>query len=74
MGMSIDKYGLVVPIGHDEKDRGQYDNLAEIGGCCGGAMITWRQLVLDVGLFDSALFLYYEDIDLSWRIRLAGDK
>jgi GT2 family glycosyltransferase len=72
VGMSIDKYGIVFPIGHNEKDEGQYDNLAEIGGFCGGAMVTWKELLIEVGLFDSSLFLYYEDVDLSWRLKLMG--
>jgi GT2 family glycosyltransferase len=72
IGLSIDKYGIVFPIGQNEKDEGQYDDLTEIGGCCGGAMVTWKKLLIDAGLFDSSLFLYYEDVDLSWRLRLMG--
>jgi GT2 family glycosyltransferase len=28
----------------------------------------------DIGLFDEGYFMYYEDVDLSWRARLAGWK
>jgi GT2 family glycosyltransferase len=74
IGLSVDKFGIHVPIGYDEVDSGQYDGLDEIGACCGGAMIVWKKVLNKVGFFDTKYFLYYEDVDLSWRIRLSGYK
>ncbi|MBI5621702.1 glycosyltransferase family 2 protein [Candidatus Falkowbacteria bacterium] len=38
-----------------------------------GAAVLLRKDVLDaVGLFDEEFWMYHEDLDLSWRIRLAG--
>lgn len=40
-----------------------------------GAAVLYRASVLqEVGLLDSFLFLYHEDLELGWRIRLAGYK
>jgi N-acetylglucosaminyl-diphospho-decaprenol L-rhamnosyltransferase len=38
----------------------------------GGAVLLRREFLEDVGLFDARFFLYYEDIDLSWRGRSRG--
>jgi GT2 family glycosyltransferase len=72
IGLSVDRYNLVLMIGRNEIDQGQYDNLEEISACSGGAMIIWKHLFLEAGCFDPTYFMYYEDIDLSWRIRLKG--
>lgn len=38
-----------------------------------GAGVLYRTRALrEVGLFDPALFMYHEDSDLGWRLRLAG--
>src|SRR5215213_1411108 len=71
-GLSIDKFGLIVPIGLGEIDYGQYGYLSEIWGSCGGAMIGWKHILMKAGLFDPSYFIYYEDVDLSWRIKLSG--
>jgi len=55
-----------------EVDRGQYDEPADIFAWCGCAVLLRREYLEDVGLLDERLFLYYEDIDLSWRGRLRG--
>jgi len=55
-----------------ERDRGQYEERAEVFAWCGGAVLLRREYLDSVGTFDERLFLYYEDTDLSWRGRLAG--
>lgn len=50
----------------DEHENHKVDILA-------GAFMMMRKSVLDeIGLLDETFFMYGEDIDLSWRIRLAG--
>lgn len=60
--------------GVDEVDNGQYDEACYVEfatGCC----ILFKTEVLEgVGLLDERYFLYYEDADLSERIRRSGWK
>ena len=44
----------------------------DVFGFCGGAALLRASALAEVGLFDGLLFLYYEDTDLSWRMRAAG--
>jgi N-acetylglucosaminyl-diphospho-decaprenol L-rhamnosyltransferase len=44
----------------------------DVFGFCGAAAILRTSALKDVGTFDEDFFLYYEDTDLSWRLRLAG--
>lgn len=39
---------------------------------CGGSLAIRRQAFLDVGGFDDDYFAYFEDLDLGWRMSLAG--
>ena len=41
---------------------------------CGCAMLLPHDVLKEVGLFDERMFLYYEDTDLSLRIRAAGKR
>ena len=45
---------------------------AEPLGPCGGAAAYLREAFLDLGGFDETIFIYYEDVDLAIRMRLAG--
>ena len=45
---------------------------ADIFAWSGGAVVLRREYIADAGLFDDRFFLYYEDIDLSWRGRSRG--
>jgi len=45
---------------------------SDVFGFCGGAAALRRSALDDVGMFDPTLFLYYEDTDLSWRLRRRG--
>lgn len=39
---------------------------------CGGAMLIDRRTFLEIGGFDEDFFALYEDVDLGWRLWLAG--
>jgi len=58
--------------GYQEVDRGQYDRAADVFALCGCAVALRTQAGREVGWFDDDFFLYYEDTDLSWRLRAAG--
>ena len=44
----------------------------EVFGFCGAACLLRREMLADTGAFDETFFMYYEDTDLSWRLRLRG--
>jgi hypothetical protein len=58
--------------GFMEVDRGQYDEPAEVFAWCGCCVLLRPGYLADAGLLDERLFLYYEDVDLSWRGRARG--
>lgn len=47
---------------------------AEINYASGAAVLYRASVLKKVGLLDPFLFLYHEDLELGWRIRLAGLK
>ena len=57
---------------YQEVDAGQYDRPEEVFAFCGGAVCFRTDAVRAAGFFDDDFFLYYEDTDLSWRLRSAG--
>lgn len=44
----------------------------EIAFASGASSLYRASALREVGLLDEALFLYHEDLDLGWRLRLAG--
>jgi hypothetical protein len=58
--------------GYLERDHGQYGTPESVFAWSGGAVLLTASYLADVGLFDEQLFLYYEDVDLSWRGRERG--
>lgn len=78
-GMGCDKYGFafsrgLVCRGVFEKDKGQYDKCEEVFSIYTAAMLARKDVLKKVKLFNQDLEMYYEDIELSWKIRLAGYK
>lgn len=49
-------------------------DLPSIGYASGAAVLYRLDALRAVGLFDEKLFMYHEDLELSWRMRLAGYK
>jgi GT2 family glycosyltransferase len=66
--------GIPMARGHGEKDEGQYNKPEFIFGACAGAAFYKSELFKKTGLFDEDFFAYLEDVDLSFRFRLAGYK
>lgn len=62
-------YGYDVGLGEPVADHAR---AREVFGFCGGAALLRADDVRDAGGFPAGFFLYYEDTDLSWRLRLAG--
>lgn len=58
--------------GFQEVDEGQYDEPAEVFTACGNGMALRTAVGRELGWFDEAYFMYYEDTDLSWRWRSRG--
>lgn len=78
---------LVVKMGSDEKvgiagsrqipqeSSRKIDPITnETSWCSGGHCLIRRSALDSVGLLDEAFFMYGEDVDLSWRMWLAGYK
>ncbi len=55
-----------------ERDNGQYDNPISIFWATGAALTVRTELYLNVGGLDEDFFAHMEEIDLCWRILLAG--
>lgn len=64
--------GFGADRGYLEPDHGQFTEPEEIFGWCGAAVLLSRQYLDAVGGFEERFFLYYEDLDLSWRGRSQG--
>lgn len=63
--------------GQKEKDEGQYEKAEEVFGA--SAALYAREVLEKIKLpednyFDNDYFAYNEDVDLAWRLRLAGFK
>ena len=60
--------------GVDEIDIGQYSQVSETEFASGCAFLISAEVIKNLGMFDEKYFLYYEDSDLSMRIRRKGYK
>ena len=72
VGANLDILGFPVSRGINEKDSGQYDQATDVFFSFGGAMFIRKSLLLVIGGFDSDYLTLADDIDLSWRVHLAG--
>ena len=55
-----------------EKDKGQYDEPSEIFWATGAALFIRSTVFHEQEGFENAFFAHQEEIDLCWRIQLAG--
>lgn len=59
-------------LGHPAISRGRENR--EVFGACAAAALYRRDVFVQAGGFDESLFSYLEDVDLSFRLRLAGSR
>jgi GT2 family glycosyltransferase len=71
-GSMVFRDGYGADRAYQELDRGQYQTPEEVFAFCGGSVCFRSEAVRQAGVFDDDFFLYYEDTDLSWRLRSLG--
>ena len=57
-----------------EEDKGQYDTTERVFWVTGAAMVIRRSVFNELKGFDEYFFAHQEEIDLCWRMQLAGYK
>ena len=72
-GQSFDfRTALTRDRGAGEPDHGQYEEVQEVPSCSFACALIARRLFDDVGFLDERMVIYYEDVDLCLRGRIAG--
>lgn len=77
-GGFLDKHGYPYCRGrffaNCERDEGQYERPLEVFWASGAALMVRTDLYLQAGGLDASFFAHMEEIDLCWRLQLAGHK
>jgi hypothetical protein len=72
-GGQVDYYGY-----HFERGQGEpaikYNRATEVFYGKGASLLLKRSVLATTGLFDPGIFLYFDEVDLCWRIWLSGHK
>jgi GT2 family glycosyltransferase len=75
IALACDSYAqtdcINVPIGYEQKPS---DANLKFFYCSGASFLIPKDVFWEVGGFDEALFMYHDELDLCWRIRLYGYK
>lgn len=71
-GICVDRVGIVWDRDGGEQDSQERHSTSDVFGPCAGAALYRREMLDEIGLFDEAYFVYFEDVDLAWRARAAG--
>lgn len=71
-GVALVAGGYGIDRGFGQPDGPPFDQRQEVFGFSGGACVLRRSALEAVGGIAPEFFMYYEDTDLSWRMRLGG--
>lgn len=74
IGNAIHYLGFGYCNGYKEKFDPQKHYKKQITYASGAGVLLKKQVLEKVGLLDENFFMYHEDLDLAWRISLAGYK
>jgi len=64
--------GIAFPRDRNLEDTGQRNKQEDVFSATGGASLYRAEMLRKIGLFDEYFFAYFEDVDISFRARLAG--
>ena len=65
-------WGIPGPRGRDQPIDTAPQEAGEVFGSTGGGFIARTAMYRDVGRYDEAFFMYFEDVDMSFRAQLRG--
>ena len=71
-GGGMNFHGIGIQKGYKLEPGPEHDRPARTLFACGGAMAVRAEAFRDLGGFDEEFFAYYEDVDLGWRMWVAG--
>jgi GT2 family glycosyltransferase len=73
LGLGVDRLGAPVRrVSRREFDQSQHDEAREVFGAPGGCTLVRADLFRVLGGYDPRITMFGEDVDLSWRARIAG--
>ena len=74
LGNIMNFLGFGFTSAYREKDR-QVEETPQIKGYASGtSFITSGEVIDDIGYYDEEYWMYHDDIEMSWRVKLAGYK
>jgi hypothetical protein len=71
---SLTWYGMGYKREVERPDTGEWDAPKDVLYGTGAAMFVRTALYREVGGFDERFFMFYEDVDLGWRLNLLGHR
>ncbi|MDA8291982.1 MAG: glycosyltransferase family 2 protein, partial [Actinomycetota bacterium] len=73
LGLGVDRFGAPVRrVARREFDQAQHDEAREVFGAPGGFTLVRADLFEALRGYDPHISMFGEDVDLSWRARVAG--
>lgn len=73
-GIELDKHYMGYDRYDGEYDSEKYNVVEQVDALCGGTLLITKKAWDMVGGFNSHMFMYYEDVDISLRLRDFGFK
>lgn len=73
VGAAADKTGVTAPYAEPgELDQEQHDSVRDVFALAGGCLLVRADLLAGLGGFDPDIDFVGEDLDLAWRVHVAG--
>lgn len=73
-GKFISFLGMTLTIGYNKPDHDKYNKAKTIDWITGCGFLVSTSIVREVGMLNEKFFIYYEDVDWSFRIKKSGYK